>query len=477
MTSSHNLAAEQESALDSLHRFVEARRDAKPVEDFERFEVEIHSLCANVEREIAAAELARLDMDVPVIEIEGVAHRQVLRCEETYFGAAGPLRVMRSLYSTRVVGERAVSPMELRAGLVEGRWTPLAAKQATWAVAHLTPQEGEDLFKMLGGMTPSKSSLDRLPKQLSEQWEGNRKQFEEALRVQEPVPERAVTVAISLDGVMVPMKDGDRQAKRSRAAAEGRETRGPAGYQEAGCGTISFYDREGQRLATKRMGRMPEHKKATLKAMLRAELIAALEQRPDLQVVKVADGAKDNWTYLSDEVLKGVQTVRQVDVVDFYHGAEQLHDALEVAYGKKSPQCTAQFEKLRHILREEDDGVEKVIRALVYQRDRHPRRKVLLRVLKYFRRNRHRMHYAKWAAEGLPIGSGVVEAACKTLATQRMKRSGMRWREQGGQAILTFRGLCQSDRYERAWSLLSGTYKLPARLPENVVAFTAHRVR
>ena len=58
-------------------------------------------------------------------------------------------------------------PLELRAGIIEGAWTPLAAKQATWVVAHLTPKEGEELFDLLGNMTPSKSTLDRLPKALS----------------------------------------------------------------------------------------------------------------------------------------------------------------------------------------------------------------------------------------------------------------------------------------------------------------------
>jgi hypothetical protein len=58
---------------------------------------------------------------------------------------------------------------------VEGRWTLLAARQATFVVAHLTPQEGEDLFRELGA--PSKSSLDRLPKQLSERWEAERERW------------------------------------------------------------------------------------------------------------------------------------------------------------------------------------------------------------------------------------------------------------------------------------------------------------
>ena len=61
---------------------------------------------------------------------------------------------------------------------MEGRWTPLAARQAAFVVAHLTPQEGEDLFRVLVNMVPSKSSLDRLPKQLSERWEAERERFE-----------------------------------------------------------------------------------------------------------------------------------------------------------------------------------------------------------------------------------------------------------------------------------------------------------
>ena len=132
-------------AVDKLQTFLEERRNSKDtIVDFEQFEKGLHEIVTEVEREALALELSRLDIDAPVVEIEGVAYRQVIRCEETYFGAAGPVRVTRSLYSTREAGERTVCPMELRAGIVEGRWTPLAAKQATWTVAHLTPGEGEE---------------------------------------------------------------------------------------------------------------------------------------------------------------------------------------------------------------------------------------------------------------------------------------------------------------------------------------------
>ena len=86
------------------------------------------------------------------------------------------------------------------------------------------------------------------------------------------------------------------------------------------------------------------------------------------------------------------------------------------------------------------------------------------------------MRYAATQARRLPIGSGVVEAACKTLVTQRLKRSGMRWRQAGGQALLTFRALMPSSRFDQAWTLLSNTYRQDVTVPDNVVAFPCKRV-
>ena len=203
--------------------------------------------------------------------------------------------------------------------------------------------------------------------------------------------------------------------------------------------------------------------------MLSSELDTALGRRPDLQVVTVADGAHDNWRYL--DALAPEATA----VVDFYHAAEQLKSALDARYGDNDAKGRAQFHKLRHILLDDPGGVEKVIRALAYQYKRFPRRKRIGEVLRYFRRHRHRMRYAQTQARHLPVGSGVVEAVCKTLVTQRLKRSGMRWRHAGGQAILTLRALVQSARFDQAWTLLSETYRHEVIAPDNVVAFPRTR--
>lgn len=211
---------------------------------------------------------------------------------------------------------------------------------------------------------------------------------------------------------------------------------------------------------------MPEHKKPTLKKMLADEVAWARGKRPSIRLVKLADGARDNWTYFDEQLPDGT------GIVDFYHAAEHLKAALEACYGETNPKGRAQFEKLRHVLLEERRGVDKVIRSVVHLRNTHRRSRKVASELTYFRRNRKRMSYARWKAKGLPIGAGVVEAACKTLVTQRMKRSGMRWRHEGEQAILTFRALAQSERFERGWDVLAATYKSKVSLPRNVVAFS-----
>jgi hypothetical protein len=440
---------------------------------FGEFERELHARVMAFEREMVADEMRAADIDVEAVKIEGTTYRRVLRAEEEYLTAAGPVRVMRSLYKDHTdAGARSIVPLELRIGIVEGFWTPLAAQQGAWVVSQMVPKLGEELFERIGNMTPSKSSLDRLPKALSERWEPDRRHFERALRDGDLVPPEAVSVAVSLDGVLVPTTDGGGPAKRAQMAGEGRVAQGPAGYREVGCGTLSFCNAEGEMISAIRIGRMPEPNKATLKTTLLADLTAALAKRPDLRVVKLADTSLDNWTFLANELPEGPE------IVDFFHAAEHLNAAVAAAYGDGTIEARRNFADLRFVLREVPKGVESVIRSLAYLRKKFPTRDRIEKELKYFRKHRARMHYKEHADQGLPIGSGVVEAACKTLAAQRMKLSGMRWGRDGGQAILTLRGWSQSaDRFDRAWALLASTYLAEVTVLHNVVLLDAVRIR
>jgi hypothetical protein len=192
--------------------------------------------------------------------------------------------------------------------------------------------------------------------------------------------------------------------------------------------------------------------------------------RPDLKVVKWADGAEANWRFLDplDLGLSEVQTaeVDSVSITDFYHAAEPLKQACDLIWGVGSVTSGVECARLRELLKEDERGIDKVISRLRYRARgrRGNNRDALEQEIAYVRHPRHRMAYAAYRQAKLPIGSGVVEAACKTLVSSRLKRSGMRWTRAGGQAILTLRSVIQSERWHCAWSLLSNDFRKPGAI-------------
>lgn len=440
-------------AFATLRGFIEKRRSRCLREaggSFPDFEEELHRLIGDCEREVLGAELSRYDVDAAYIRVDGVRYRRALRAEETYVGQAGPMRVERNLYQP-VGGGRTICPLELESGIVEGAWTPRAARIMATVVAEMPPADAAKIIAEFGGMTPSGSSLDRLPKRLFERWEEHRIEWEDVLRSQDRVPENAVTIALSLDGVHVPLKKKEVQDDPTNKN----------GYREAGCGTVSYLDKDGNRLSTVRFARMPETKKRTLKGQIEAEFNWAMVERPDLRIVKIADGAPDNWEFLHK--LGGGEGT---EILDFYHAATHLKDAADAVHGAETCLAKALFESWKTTLKEDAQGASKVIRAVRYRRDQAegPAQKTLTAALKYLRSMEDGMQYHAYKEEGLPIGSGVVEAACKTLVSERLKQSGMRWTLRGGQGILTLRGLLQSNRWENAWAILARSYTATVRV-------------
>lgn len=435
---------------------------AHQMPDLETFERGLHAHLLAVERELMAEELGHYDVVAEQITVNGVVYRPSMEQTETYLTSAGEVVVKRHLYRPAGRSTRHICPLELQAGIIEGFFTPVAARRAAYVVAHLPPVTGAALFVELGSMQPSASSLERLPKGLSARWEAHRQDWEAHLRTLEAVPTEAMTLVVSLDGVLAPMRNTAPDQAAPKAGE--KQPKGPKGYQEVGCGTVSLHDAEGERLQTVRYGRRPESKKATLCLELEAEVQAILTVQPHLRVVKLADGARDNWRFLRTLDL-GVPAsqIESWDIVDFYHACDHLQHALDTIWGEHTPKGKVEFARLKTLLKEADNGVERVIETLRYRvrKAKGHKHEQLRKELTYFRNQRHRMHYATYLRENLPIASGVVEAACKTLVTQRLKQSGMRWTKSGGQAILTLRSLIQSERWEPGWALLRENYQQP----------------
>ena len=477
MSLSHSVQIEhkqQDDLFNPIYQFLDNIGNIQQQYDsFEQAEKAIKKLVGEIEVSMVQETLSQYDINVPIIEYNGKVYHQVLRKDKTYTCAAGKVTVERSLY--RADGQ-SICPLELQAGMIEKFWTPSAARLGCYVTAHLSPYQGEKLFQEFGHLQPSKSSLTRLSTQLGEKWDEELRQLEQALCCDIAIPEEAVTVSASLDGIMIPLNKkiengyqapelGDNPSDKEKKDYE--EKKEKAFYREASCAAINFYDEEGERLSTLRFGRMPEGGKKTLKALIQEAMNSIVSEQPEINLVKIADGAVDNWRFLSDILLPG----QGIELLDYFHASEHLNDAFESAYGKGNTKAISQYNKYKILLKIEVGGIEKIINTLRYLSKKDPDNEKLATELNYFRNNRHRMGYAEAIEANYPIGSGVTEATCKTLVTQRMKCAGMRWDLNGGQGVLTARSLIQSEKFDQGWKILSGNYIKKISLPENVVAF------
>ncbi len=453
-----------EKAQHELSKYLAQLKETKETSSFEAHEAVIVRLVNTIGQAALLDALSHYDVRTDVISIEEQTYRRKHAAPKTYQTAFGAIEIERAVYANRKKdGDgKSIVPLELQAGIIEGYWSPTAAKNAMWALAHLTPQEVEDMLLQFGAMNPSRSSLDRLPKSLNQRWEPKTMAYYEALIVKEIVPKNAVSFATSLDGVMIGMKP-------EKSAEDGRISM-KTEWREASCGTISFFDVDGERLSTVQYGQMPEHKKATLKALLLKNTEAILQENPALQLIHLADGAQDNWTFFDEDMPLGFQ------LTDFYHVSEHLKAALDAAYPKDSNKANAKFEHYKVILREEIGGIKKVLRALRHLRDQHKVNAIIAFNVTYFTNNQHRMRYAEAKVKNYPIGSGVVEASCKTLVGQRLKRAGMSWYHTGGQGVLTFRSLIKSQRFDQAWPFIANQYKQKVVEHKSVMYLVAQNV-
>jgi hypothetical protein len=220
------------------------------------------------------------------------------------------------------------------------------------------------------------------------------------------------------------------------------------GYRQAMVGTISLYDREGERLQTTYGAATPEYGKATFQQRLSREIEQLQGLHPQAQLTGVADGSSDNWTFWG----------RYTDnwCLDFYHATGYLQGASKAAHPESFSLREKWLEERCHQLKHEEGAAATLLAELegLTSRDlRESAREDLAKAVTYFRNQQERMGYAQRVKDGMPIGSGVTEAACKTLVKMRLCRSGAKWREQGAAAVLSLRAVSYTPgRWEQFWA-------------------------
>ena len=370
--------------------------------------------------------LKRFDTDGSPIRVGEIKLTARGRDPKEYQTPYGVVEVERYVYQTSR-GGRIYCPLEHQGRIVRGA-TPLFASQISHKYAQLNVSAVQTDLEQNHGRKVARSYIQNVA-----EWVGNIATAKEENWEYE-LPRLAggiATVVVGLDGAMIPMADS-------------------AGYREAMAGTLSFYDHEGERQHTIYLAAAPEYGKAEFNERLEREIARAKQHYPEARTLGIADGAASNWRFLEQH------TQRQL--IDFFHATEYVGKIAQALYPqRKAEDKRAQWQhahcsKLKH----DPD----VLDVLIAEAARLSRRSSLSQKVRddaysawtYFNNHRHQMNYPGFLAENLPIGSGVTEAACKTLVKQRLCASGMRWKNKGAKIILSLRALTQTaGRWAQFW--------------------------
>jgi hypothetical protein len=341
------------------------------------------------------------------------------------------------LQEAREDGQKSFAPLEWQLGIVAGNATPaLAERVAHLAVGH-TQQE---VLRRLAEDHDVLWSAGVLRKVTAAVSEGMAEHLHQAQKVQllewlrqaeGSKGRRAIVLAVGRDGIMLPI-------------------RGEKTYKEGAVATIAIYDRRGRRLGTAYLGQMPEAYQTTLSEQLTRLLNEVLREWSGCwpRLVYVTDAGYHPTEYF-ENVLTSLDDPRHLGrpltwtrVVDFYHACEYLAQIAHVLFDDVRA-SHVWLKRMRHWLKHEWRAVFRILHSAAKLRSQRvlsaTQEESYRQAYNYLNTHQAWMDYCEYRRQGLPIGSGVTEAACKTVFTQRFKQSGMTWKLEGGQTILVLR--------------------------------------
>lgn len=419
--------------------------------DYGTVERELRTKLAAIECGGHLVMLSSLEIDAPHVEIGGKRYTRVARGVGTYYTMAGPVEVpRRGLYRRDGCrNAKTVDVISLRTGTVGRGWLPQAAS----AMAHLlqqgTQREAEQTAQRLGCLPYARPSFDRVAHEVGEAWHAHHADIEDALIQERVLPKAARSVSVALDRVSVPIEEpAKRPVGRPRKGAPKRPIKRV--FRMAYCGTVTLHDKNGVSLHTIRRGCMPNGNPKLLCESMANDVLRMIEKRPRLKIKLLADGAPEMWNLLEGafppELFGSIERG-----VDFWHLIEKLYPAAAAIHGTEATDTVVGDWK--RVLCERPEGARAILGSLELSGCEHSElagRQPVHEAITYLRNNAERMDYRSALEQGLPIGSGNVEATCKTLVGVRMKRCGSRWKEQTGGHILQLRALALSDWYDAA---------------------------
>lgn len=383
---------------------------------------------------------------IPCIFCGGEA-RHVERRSKTFTTTLGDITLVRSYYHCPSCGN-GWCPRDRALGFGNSSLSPGVTRMVALVASAESFLEGSNLLSELAGVFVGPKSIERTAKKL-----GSAIAADEIAYVEEK-PNSSDTMYAGVDGTGIPMRKNEvagRSGKQTDGSSKTREVkqcvvwtadaRDDEGNPVRDLGSVS-YSAAIEGCAWSNIckdGDTPPFARRVERELTRRGFFLARRQ------VFIGDGALWIWNLASLIVPEAIQ------IVDLYHAKEHLSGLANNIFGIGN-ELSRQWAADRHHELESGD-IDVLLQAIRCQIPSNGNTgSMALRELEYFSNNRQRMNYAYFRSLGLCVGSGVVEASCKVVIAQRLKRSGMFWSLRGANSIIALRCSLFSNTFDDFWS-------------------------
>lgn len=370
----------------------------------------------------------------------GKVARYAGRRPKSFETALGEMMLERAYYHCEGC-QSGFCPRDQALGMDGSSLSPALTRMAGLAASMVSFKEADELMRELAGVLLGAKQVERTAEGL-----GREIAMDERNVVEPSVP-CAPTMYLGMDGTGVPMRPSELQGR------QGKQPDGSSKTREVKLVTVwSAEGRDEEGIPVRDLGSVT-YSAAIESAATHTtdESLSEFGKRVDREArrrgfdraprrVVLGDGAVWIWN-LADELFPGA-----VQIVDLYHAKGHLSDVAKAVYGAGTD-LAVKWAKQRHD--ELDDGkLDALLAALsLHAKVNDEARKCV----DYVSRNRHRMCYPEFRAQGLCTSTGVVEAGCKLAIGTRLKRAGMHWTIAGADAIIALRCCKLSGRFEDFW--------------------------
>jgi hypothetical protein len=357
----------------------------------------------------------------------------------------GWVRFSRSAYQCPACG-RTRYPGDEELDVVKTRYSPGIRRLVSDVACDVPFKRVSRHVRSGAGLSISRKDCERIAEGVGEdmaRWVAHER---DRLRSAEPpppgTPKTIETLYIEFDGTGVPM------VPHEVAGRKGKQEDGSAKTREAKLGCVftqTLFDEDNRPIrdpaSTSFMGAIEPAAQFGWRIYAEAVRRGLFEAK---HVVVLGDGAE--WV----KNIAGLHFGQAQFVIDFYHAKEHVMDLCHALFDRDLRRLNHYKDRWWDLLA--DGALEQLIEEAQGHLPKDPRAGKQARTqIGYFEKNKKHMRYADYRAHGLFIGSGVIEAGCKSIIGHRLKQSGMEWTVRGANAITALRCVIQSNRFEDYW--------------------------